>query len=187
MCGSACAHFTSQLRFYNKVKAVLTHGGILGQDLAISSFPGGDVLPWAQFTTLVNDSTIIAQFPTNAIANFNHHESYLGDSDTPCEFEKYTADYHIYMWDAIFNNNGLEKLYATTAKLFSNEPQLFSSSSQNYSSNNGPNYNNLSSGAITAIICSASLLPILIIAGYWYKKRAKTYKKLDNYEEFNMT
>ena len=73
-CGSACAYFSTKLK-QDKKAWIVSAGGVLGQDMDISSFAGGNVEDWDSYvnsiqswldyakTTMTNQPV---QLPTSA-------------------------------------------------------------------------------------------------------------------------
>jgi len=163
-CGSTCAAFITQLSYYGNCK-VMTHGGIVGYDMDISSFAGGNVLEWVAFASDTNNTSIVTPLTNTGRARFNFNEAYLGNLDTPKEFMNYRGDYHTYMWDAVFSSNytnslkNVERLYATAYTIFSPNSSV-------------PNNNPTLIIIIVASIAGVLILTIgCIVIFRYYKKR----------------
>jgi hypothetical protein len=60
------------------------------------------------------------------VARFNHHELYIDDNTAvPREFEKDTGDFHIFWWDAVYDNSLDQK--ETLATLYNSAIATFGS------------------------------------------------------------
>ena len=102
-CGSACAQFTSKMRYWGKA-LILTVGGRTDQVPDTASFCGGNVEDWDSFVDQLNGmattppNPIAAKVGTTAAFRFNHHEAYIGAETLPREFSPIRADYVMRSW-----------------------------------------------------------------------------------------
>jgi len=124
LCASSCALLVTKMSYHGKA-AVLTHGGIFEYEMDISTTPGGNVYDWSYFTNRLHHVEL-PSLPTTAATRFTFNELYIGQEMTPREFERYPANFHTYMWDAVYNSDieskygimNLEKLYATADQMW---------------------------------------------------------------------
>lgn len=137
-CGSACSLFMTLLQPLKDRVTVVSYGGLHNNTSTMdtSSFAGGNVLEWGLISTLTeflgSGPNMPKRFPTNAQARFNYHEYYpQRHSNTPREYMKFEADYHIHQWAPIHNDNlntpagkqALANLYATAAYIGRHSPK----------------------------------------------------------------
>jgi hypothetical protein len=134
-CGSACSLFLSKFLEYG-VGQVVSYGGFTDTgDMDTSSFAGGNVLDWPDFVTSTNGFSLNPApnfMPTSAFNRFNHHEMYMGQSSSaPREWRKMPANYHLYYYDAISNDDlsTVDGVQAA-ATLYESAIQVFGSFSQ---------------------------------------------------------
>jgi len=102
-CGSTCNSVICHLKDMNRIQT-LTYGGLLGQDLDIASFAGGNVVAWSDFVTGINNNQYAAALPCSATVRFAQHEVYAEGSNTPREFLRQYSDYHAYMWQPVYDS-----------------------------------------------------------------------------------
>jgi len=120
-CGSTCNSVITHLKDGNRVKT-LTYGGLIGQDLDIASFAGGNVVAWSDFVTSINNNQIAAVIPCSASVRFAQHEIYAEGSNTPKEFLRQYSDYHAYMWEPVYDNAAnLNKIVDTAQLAFNSD------------------------------------------------------------------
>jgi len=128
MCASTCAQFVLRMHYYKKA-SFLTHGGIVGQDMPFFALPGGDVYEWNQVAQGAK-RTKLPVLSTTGVFRFNFNEMYIGNEQTPAEFQRFYGQFHTYMWDSVFNTDintvnaliTLERLYATGNTLWNYIP-----------------------------------------------------------------
>jgi len=120
-CGSTCNSVITHLKDMNRIKT-LTYGGLLGKDLDIASFAGGNVVAWSDFVTSISNNNIAAFLPCSAIVRFAHHEIYAEGSSTPKEFLRQYSDYHAYMWEPAYDSAAnLNKIVDTAQLAFNSD------------------------------------------------------------------
>jgi len=103
-CGSTCNSVITHLKDTNSIQT-LTYGGLLGLDLDIASFAGGNVVDWSDFVTTIVANTNYASLMTcSASVRFAHHEVYATGATTPREYLRQPSDYHAYMWEPVYDN-----------------------------------------------------------------------------------
>jgi len=102
ICGSSCSQFTSKLRYHGKA-AIVGQGGIVGQPMESSSFTGGNVQDWIPLVQSMQGLIPgFSQLPTSAKMRYNYREEYLGNEQTPREFQRIVPDARIDDWSAPF-------------------------------------------------------------------------------------
>lgn len=105
-CGSACALFLTQIQTHKIGKTVSLGGPEDSQvPLATTSFAGGNVLNYGDIASLATSDTsraLLPPFPTSAVATWNMNEFYPSDDlNTPREFLKRPADFHLDFWASL--------------------------------------------------------------------------------------
>lgn len=106
-CGSACSYFASKL-LLNKKAWVVSMGGVVGTEMGIASFAGGNVFDWTPYLqylkgylneTNQNYNGTLDYLPTSAATRYNFGEVYIGSDDIPREYLHMKPSDHINNWD----------------------------------------------------------------------------------------
>jgi hypothetical protein len=108
-CGSACSLFVTKFQRYQRA-IVVSYGGIPGGNIDSSSFAGGAAWTWSNFiaslSSFPNFPNQPQPLPTSALTGFNQFEMYMGVQEiTPREWNKFPTNYHLFWWDAVFNDD----------------------------------------------------------------------------------
>jgi len=123
LCGSTCAVFTSHLDEVDHIDTV-TVGGIWGNAQQAFSFPGGQVMDYAnivqlaQYLRIQNSPLAPAKFPNKASFRFTWLEIYpwlpSDPTNTPLEFIFFPSTYRLPVWPA--DNDADLDLYLLASK-----------------------------------------------------------------------
>eukprot|EP00762_Andalucia_godoyi_P007173 ANDGO_07997.mRNA.1 hypothetical protein len=105
-CGSACAHFTTILRYNGKALILSKGGNPQTGTVDTASFAGGNVLEWNEFasTVLSINPAVKSMFgidvmPSTALMRFNFNEMYAGNQFTPRELSAISPDFIMTTFD----------------------------------------------------------------------------------------
>jgi len=133
-CVSTCNSVITHLKDTNNI-ITLSYGGLLGLDLDIASFAGGNVVDWADFVSAIADNNYASLMTCSASIRFTHHEVYAEGATLPKEYVRQPSDYHAYMWEPVYDNTVyLPKIVSVAQAILSNTPN-----STYYSSSLGTN------------------------------------------------
>jgi len=136
-CGSTCSNFVSEL-YLNNLATVVTYGGIQGLPMDISSFNGGNVVPWLNMQQSMLQNQLLGQIifnitgelpsqeempepflnpPLFSNLKFAFSEHYIkgfGPGALPREWYEVPGSYHADWWPEYYSDvSSVRKSFAT--------------------------------------------------------------------------